>query len=147
MRKLFACILTFAMLISAVACAESIDLISMSLEQLIELRYLIDTRIDELIGRTPSTIAGGVYYAGQTIKPGVYVITCSEAYDDQGMTIQMFDSSLNYSTYINGVTANLRYSESLQPMQSVTISLSEGMVLLIHNGSGIIETIQADWAP
>ena len=44
MRKLLAHIIAFVLLVSTVACAESIDLTSMSLEQLIELRKLIDNR-------------------------------------------------------------------------------------------------------
>ena len=148
MRKLISLSLVFAMLFCGVANAEiDIELTLLSIDELIELHRLLIAEIEMRIGGEPSMIGGGVYIAGKTIKAGTYILTCSEAYGDVGMTIQMFESKSAHSLFLGGVTSNLLCSQSLQVGQSMSVSLADGMVLVIESGMGIVEAVSPAWAP
>lgn len=152
MRKMITLALVSMLLICGTAHAEiSIDLTTMALDELVELHKFLDAEIDARIGCEPSMIAGGVYTAGETIKAGAYVITCSAAYAEEGMVIQVYASHEQYEkcrSVINQYKDDYQlFSEYIQPGQAVTISLADGMVLVIDGGVGIAESYVPTWAP
>lgn len=152
MRKMIALALVSLLLICGTASAEtSIDLSTMSLDELVELHKLLDAEIDARIGVEPSMIAGGVYTAGETIKAGAYVITCTAAYAEEGMAIQVYASHAQYDecrSVLNQYKDDYQlFAGHILPGQSVTVSLSDGMVLVIDGGVGLAEAIAPAWAP
>lgn len=148
MRRLISLSLVLVMLLCGTANADfSIDLTLLSIDELIALHRLLNTEIEKRIGEEPSMIGGGVYIAGKTIKAGTYIVTCSESYSDEGMTVQMFESKSAHSLFLGGVTSNLLCSQSLQVGQSMSVSLSDGMVLVIEHGMGVADAVSPTWAP
>lgn len=152
MRKLIILALVSLLLICGTASAEiNIDLSNLSLDELVELHKLLDAEIDERFGGEPSMIAGGVYTAGETIKAGAYVITCTAAYAEEGMVIQVYASHAQYEE-CRSVISQYKddyqlFAGHIQPGQSVTVSLASGMVLVIDSGVGLAESITPSWAP
>ena len=152
MRKMITLAIVSLLLICGTAHAEiSIDLTTMSLDELVELHKLLDAEIDARIGGEPSMIAGGVYTAGETIKAGVYVITGATAYAEEGMTIQVYASHEQYqkcrAVYASYKDEYRLLEEHILPGQTVTISLADGMVLVIDGGLGMAEAFAPTWAP
>lgn len=149
MKKLITLFLAFLLSFCAVASAEDLDLSSMNLDELVELHKLLDAEIDARIGGKPSLIAGGVYTAGKTIKSGMYAITCSDVYNEDGMTIKMFTSQSAYMLYQNDTSSDyyVHLSLTLQKGQTMSVSLSDGMVLVIDGGVGMAEAFMPTWAP
>lgn len=151
MKKLISLLLVCLLSFGAAASAEGLDLSAMSLNELVELHKLLDAEIDARIGCSPSLIAGGVYTAGDTIKTGAYAITCTAAYTEEGMAIQIYANHEQYeksrSVYSQYKDDYQLFAGSIQPGHSVTVSLSEGMVLVIDGGAGLIEALAPTWAP
>lgn len=141
------CLLAF----SGAAAAEGIDLTAMSINELVALHQSVDDEIDARIGCDPSTLAGGVYTAGETIKAGAYAITCTAAYAEDGLCIQMYANHAQYDecrAVIDVYKDDYQlFAGHIQPGQSVTVSLSDGMVLVLEGGAGLAEVIAPTWAP
>lgn len=151
MKKLVALILVFLFAFSAAASADGFDLSAMTTEELLALHMAVDAEIDARIGCEPSTIASGVYTAGETIKSGVYVITCAEAYAEEGMKVQVYANHAQYEecrevfdTYKDDYQL---FAGTIMPGESVSISLSEGMVMVIDCGLGHAQATTPSWAP
>lgn len=151
MKKLIALLLVSLLALCPAAMAEGIDLKGMTLDELIALHAAIDAEIDARIGCEPSLIAGGVYTAGETIKTGVYVITCTNAYGEDGMTITVYANHEQYEkcrSVINQYKDDYQlYAGSIAVEQAVTVSLADGMVLVIDGGIGLVEAITPTWTP
>lgn len=154
MKKIVSLLLAAMLLACTAAYAEwpDIDLASLSFEELVELHKAVDAEIDARIGCEPSTIAAGVYIAGTSIKSGAYTITCSDAYDESGMVIQVFENQDKYKEFLNSgdywyAPGYQLYSGNIAADQTATISLADGMILVINGGAGIIQEGNPIWAP
>lgn len=157
MKKVLS-LLVALLLVCTAAYAEAPDLSAMTLEELVELHKLLDAELVARNAGAHSTITEGMYTAGKSIKPGTYKITCTEVYGEEGCTIHTFESEDNYSLYELGMgygyggsydslmNAYLVYSGNIEVGKSITVQLTEGMVLHIEGGSGEIHTLNADWA-
>lgn len=153
MKKIVCLLLVVLMAVCSVVYAEGgFDLSSMSLDELVALHKAVDAEIDARIGCEPSTIADGVYIAGTSIKAGAYTITCSETYDETGMVIQVFENQDKYEEFLNSgnnwyAPGYQLYSGSIAADQTATISLADGMVLVISGGAGMVQEGNPIWAP
>lgn len=128
--------------------AAAIDLEAMSLEELLELHTRLDAEIDARIGCYQSTICDGLYVAGKSIKPGTYMITCTEVYNNW-MYVTLFGNEEDYTTYsadmYNNVKLRLAQESVDAAGKSVIVHLEDGMVMDIVGGKGTIEPVASDW--
>lgn len=151
MRKLIALSLVILLTFCGTAVAESvIDLSTMSLEELAELHKLIDAEIDARIGCEPSAITEGVFEGGVHIKPGTYMITCTDVNSGWGIYIDLFESMESYKTYNANTSDNaaLRiFRANFNIGGTAMVNIEEGTVLYIHNGIGTIQEVKSDWIP
>ena len=157
MKKIVS-LLVAMLLICTAAYAESPDLAAMSLEELKALHEQLDAELVARNAGAHSLITEGMYTAGKSIKPGAYKITCTEVYGEEDFTIHTFENEDNYSLYELGMgygyggsydslmNAYLVYSGNIEVGKSITVQLTEGMVLHIEGGSGEINALIADWA-
>ncbi len=152
MKKIIAMLLVAMMVFGgSVVSAEGVNLATMTTEELLALHEAVDAEIDARIGCEPSAIGGGVYTAGETIKPGVYIITCAEAYAEEGMQVQVYADHAQYEEY-RAVFDSYKpdyqlFAGVIMPGESVSISLSDGMVMVIDGGFGHVQTVTPSWAP
>ena len=156
--KLIFVILTCLILFGVCAAADSIDLDAMSIDELKELHQKIDEELASRNAGMHSLITEGVYTAGISIKPGSYKITCTEAFSEEGLIVHTFADEDDYasykigtgygmgSAYNNLMNAYLVYSENVEQGKTVTVQLTQGMVLHLSGGIGEIYAIIADWA-
>lgn len=154
MRKLISvllvCLLSICVAAPVYADGETatIDLEAMSLEELLELHTRLDAEIDARIGCDQSTICDGLYVAGKSIKPGTYMITCTEVYNNW-MYVTLFGNEEDYTTYsadmYNNVKLRLAQESVDAAGKSVIVHLEDGMVMDIVGGKGTIEPVASDW--
>jgi len=143
MKKVVALVLVLAMCIGMVgvvsASPASIDLSSMSSDDLIALKKAIDVELANRGEIVTGTITSGTFTTGRDIKPGVYVFTKQ---DDGLAAIYIYDDQDKYSAHEPSGQSVISQGES------ATVSLFDGMVLLIDDFSGTIELQPApSWAP
>lgn len=150
MRKMIALALVSLLLFCGTASAENIDLSTMSTDALLALREQLNTEINARIGDDNSRIADGVYVAGVDIKPGMYRITCTAAFDDRSFYVNLFLNIDDYKTYDQNRWGNTSYRFSqaaLLPGMETIVNLTEGMTIEIYNGLGRVEAVTPTWAP
>ena len=138
-------ILASTMVLTPVYATESIDLDSMSVEDLVVLKDAIEEKIDDKKGDESvwETIPRGTYKVGTDIKAGQIEF---EAVG--GITITVFESEEKYKENKKMDRYTLGYSEEEQKRNSAFLSLSDGQVLTIDFGTGLIrEAPKASWMP
>ena len=138
-------ILASTMVLTPVYATESIDLDSMSVEDLVALKDAIEEKIDDKKGDESvwETIPRGTYKVGTDIKAGQFEF---EAVG--GITITVFESEEKYKANKKTDRYTLGYSEEEQKRNSAFLSLSDGQVLTIDFGTGLIrEAPKASWMP
>lgn len=148
MRKLITLSLVLLLSFCSVAAAEGVDLAAMTLDELVVLHERVDAEIDARISCEASLIAEGVYEAGKSIKPGMFLITCTDVNSGWGIYIDTFENMDSYTKYKenNVENANLIISRSnFNIGGSAMVQLEEGMVLYIHNGIATAEEVRPSW--
>lgn len=80
MRRLFALVLVSILMFCSVATAESIDLTSLSFEELIALRQEIDLLLFASDEYKNVPVPAGDYVIGEDIPAGVYTLECDGGY-------------------------------------------------------------------
>jgi hypothetical protein len=132
------------------AAAIDIDLEAMSLEELLELHEAVEAAIIAKNGSVPSIICDGLYVAGTSIKPGMYMLTCTEAGQQETLYINTFETLDDYNTYDESRSSNASYrlaQSTLRVGDSAMVRLDEGMVMEILYGTCSISPVMADWVP
>lgn len=149
MRKLIAFTLFFLFAFSASVMAESVDLTTMTTDELLAFRERLNAEINDRLGDDKSLIVDGVYVAGVDIKPGMYRISCVAAFDDREFIVNLFESKENYQIYDKSRWSNASYRLSQAPLLvggTTIVNLTEGVTIEIYNGIGRMEAVQPDWA-
>lgn len=137
MKKLFVSIVLCSALFVTPVRAADIDLSSMTLEELEDLKNQVEA---EIIAKGGGEIIGaGLYEAGKDIKAEDYQLISDE---EKGSTIILFpskeaaDSDSQYIVY-----------ESISGGEEITISLKDGYVLYLDGSLFIKQLEKPSWKP
>ena len=141
MKKLLTVLLIFLLIIST-SYAETIDLSSMTIEDLIVLHEQLDAMLEEKFSCQLDVIYPGNYIVGKDIKEGSYLFSCTKV----GMA--NFWILTTYVSEDDFANRNSLARENLQAGNQAQINLTDGMVLSIGEGLGTIQTVNTpSWAP
>lgn len=139
-------ILASTMAMTPVYATESIDLDSMSVEDLVALQKKISEKLEEM-GEAETSwdiIPRGVYAVGTDIKAGSFEFI---AYDAD-VTVWIFDSEDSYKKVSPLQTEYLGYDDETGERQSALLNLSDGQIIEISLASAIVkEVTNASWMP
>lgn len=139
-------ILASTMVLTPVYATESIDLDSMSVEDLMTLRDSINEKLKEKVEDSDAgeVIPQGVYKVGTDIKAGRFAFS---AYNGS-VSIEVFESEETYADDRNLEWYSLHYEKETGIGENVFLNLSDGEVLTIDNRSALIkEASKASWMP
>lgn len=143
MRKLLISILVIILMATSTAFADSIDLFSMTTDELIILRNQINDILNERIASDTSAIYSGNYAVGTDIKAGMYILQFDEL--AEGETTGIVWKFASEEDWRNRKYISADY---LTIGNEYQIVLEDGMVLEITKAKGIIRPIvKPDWAP
>jgi hypothetical protein len=129
--------------------AVNIDLDSMSIDELMNLKGEVDQKIADKGG--DNTIGQGVYYVGTDIKASNFKITPVVNMTDSDLTVAIYNDEETYKNdpdeqnYDNFI--RLYKPDEGETAQSANLNLKEGQVLCIWYGEAIIEESHASWMP
>lgn len=137
MRK-FLAILMLCLLLIVPAFAETFDLSSMSLDDLIQLRDAVRNELSARIGSDPMTIVSGKYIVGTDIKAGYYLLVVDS------VAVKYVDLSLVWLD-----ESHDDVWEQLREGEIYYLKLEDGMKLTLENvASAHLEAIAApEWVP
>ena len=127
-------------LIGSIALGASVDVTSMSLDELVEMRAVISEEINERIGSDSEVINQGNYLVGKDIMAGAYVLTAMDKsvsigiLRDQKALEEKDESALISDLYLTSG-------------ESGNIFLESGNVLMIKDSSAQIRENMASWIP
>lgn len=141
MKKIICLFLVFVMVLSfsGTIFAAGIDLDSMSIEELVELRDNVINKLNELLNPVNDVIGVGTYLVGRDIKEGVFAITVRE---DESGSYKIFETPEKHEA------GEYFAWENVWGNDVVTVNLKEGMVFCILGWSGsIVEEVKPSWAP
>lgn len=151
MKKLFVLALVFVLMIPS--CLAEIDFTSLSMDELMNLRKNVEDEIHARLGGSDAIYVGD-YLAGKDIKPGKYVITCTEETPTAGddMVFGIYNSDDSYESHKSeeayfGFRSNAVLFFQLQKDGVATVTLEEGQHLIIKWGKGTCEPFAPSWAP
>lgn len=97
----------------------------------------------------------GVYFVGEYIKPDTYIVTCTETdWSQQIVVFETEEEYLNYhqtSRFTNGeessaIEQNAMSDFYIDQDESCYLNLREGMVLMINDGVGVMDSVSTSWA-
>ena len=147
-RIMLSVMLASTMVLTPVYATESIDLDSMSVEDLQNLQEKISEKLKEKGEDDPSwdIIPQGVYKVGADIKAGQFEV---EAIKDT-VSIKLYESEDVYKEDDSEYKARypLYYDEETGESDSAFLSLSDGQIVAIEYGSAFIkEASKASWMP
>lgn len=136
-KKILALVVVFVIALSTIVIADpaTVDLASMTMEELVALRNEVNAEISSRLGEE-GFIGTGSYVVGTDIRPGTFCI------------VNTSDDFANYYIYETKEDSYATLSGSIEEGDTCTIVLHEGNVLsLSHFGGGTITEIQPTWAP
>ena len=157
MKKFF-CIIASLVLLSGIpfAFASELDLGTLSDAELLALHNRTKVEIGVRGIDTSNLIYDGVYVVGKDIKAGQYTYTV--VLTSYGVDVITFKTEDLYNSYFSAkrftvgeenaaIEANAHSKVYLRAAENTTLNLHEGMVLLIKDGSGSLESVTSSWAP
>lgn len=146
MKKLIAGLLIACTLFTTSVCAASVDIDSMTMDELIELRDAITNKINSGYGEGAETIYHGHYVVGETIKPGQYVLvfykdtTVNKNYTAGEVVISENTESFNNRDYISDHFFDFG--------EECYVDLKDGMVMFLNYAPAVIRPVEKpSWAP
>lgn len=149
MNRILVLLVLVSFALSSVASAESIDLSSLSLENLVTLQQQIYEELSSRTGVSQNNVIGrGSYVVGKDIKPGYYDFVCLDTgYFNSGTP----DNDI-YIYLLDGDTAadlgeQIFWEQRFAIGSHVTFNLEEGTLLMIEGCSGFLKAIQPEWLP
>lgn len=142
MKKILSAMLAIGLAsIPVVAESPSVDLSSMTLDELVELRDRVNFEIDYRICVSDSTIGRGTYTVGVSIAPGVYEFTATEVEMGAGSECRIY-------VYGTDDKENPKIGIYDIPVGSPSvIELIDGDTLEIRGGSGFLKKASKTWMP
>lgn len=145
MKKMIAGLLVACTLFTTSAYAASVDVKTMTTEELVELRNQICEELTERSDFTDDVIYVGDYVVGTDIKAGQYVIQyVSELLDSPGV-ILVYSSKEEFDTDRYNCCVSQIY---LEEGQEARLVLEEGQFLRIFDGTlSIRPFLKPSWAP
>lgn len=101
-------------------------------------------------------IYDGVYVVGKDIKAGQYILTVVDS--EYGMDVITFENEDTYASYFatkrftvgeerEAIEANANSKAYARKLDTVSLNLHDGMVLLLKSGTGRLEAAKPSWAP
>lgn len=136
-------IMVMVVLFVATAHAESIDLESMSTDELLVLRNRINSILTERVASDTSAICSGSYTVGTDIKAGRYVLQLDELPEGETTGVVWLFANAEDQRNRKYITADY-----LTIGVEYQIVLEDGMVMEITRAKGTIhEIVKPDWAP
>lgn len=146
MKKLIAGLLIACTLFTTSAYATSVDIDSMTMDELIELRDAITKKINSSYGEGAETIYHGRYIVGETIKPGQYILvfykdaTVNKSYTSGEVMIAEDTESFNNWDYISDNFFHFG--------EECYVDLKDGMVMFLNYAPAVIRPVEKpSWAP
>lgn len=135
-------IMVMVVLFVAPTHAESIDLESMSTDELLALRNQINSILTERVASDASVIYSGNYTVGTDIKAGRYVFVFDKLVEGYTYGELIIYANAEAKTNRERILENLRIGEEYY------LDLSDDMIIEISLGSGTLRGIPIrDWAP
>lgn len=120
--------------------AESVDVSSMSYDELFALQEAIRNELSERTKELGEPFYAGYYVAGESIKSGSWTIQKDD--DDESFYYAVFASTEDYEE--GNILANMYDRDPC----SVTISLTDGMILVVECQAKMYITQSiGSWAP
>lgn len=147
-RKILTLLATMTFISTPVYASADIDISSLSVEQLIDLRSKINATIAENGG--DNLIGMGKYVVGVDIKEGTFSFQCTKNAQYGFINVLTYPSQEEYDKYHSGDSdseyevSQLYYNEEPANQNSATVKLTEGMVLELSD-EAIIEEINPSW--
>ena len=144
MKRFLFILSAMCILYSATVLAGDIGISSMSIDELMELRTAIEEELWLRMEAGSSPIGSGMYRVGIDIKAGTYYISdakpsglyfCIQLYEDE-------DALANREEM-----TGFSNSGYLDEGEDATVSLHDGMIMLIDSGSAVMQEIKPSWAP
>ena len=135
----------------AFAYAESIDLESLTLDELSLLQKRVNAEITSRLEFSDSKIYPGVYVVGVDIKAGSYVITGGSEIEYSAVvaTFENEDNLVNYTSWdsANNLKEYSKKAIYVYPDQESFIGLEDGDILYLGKGSYTIREDVASYRP
>lgn len=128
MKKVL-CLLVALMLIGSIALAETMDLGSMTDEELLALKVQVDQSISDRGLIQEFQITAGIYIGGVDIKPGRYMLTATEVNDMVSIGLGKDADSLHNDEGI--LFMDSEYFNKGDEPKTYSLSIAEGNVLVI----------------
>lgn len=151
MKKALIALLVIFTLFTTTAYASSIDLESMTTDELIELKNKIHQEIMERMQDEDieEPIYQGTYIVGEDIKPGKYVLVFRNSDFDKKDSDRFFGCGIScYQNSENYDNDNAIFHELLDYDEERGIVLDDGMILVIRSNYGLIKSmVNPSWAP
>ncbi len=144
MKKLFSALLAVLMLCTASASAKTIDLSSMSYDELVALKDQINLALWESEKWEEVTVPQGVYQVGADIPAGHWTIKASEtdsyasAYVKCGKTLSANKKDLEWDDYYASASLVSDKSKGYNPITDITetdFELENGMYVIVEYSS------------
>lgn len=130
--------------ISYAAESNGIDLDSMDLNALIELRDLANEKIAEKGG--DNTIGEGVYEVGVDIKATSFKVTPIPDDSSDYVNFYIYPNREAYEAYENSDQLLLYNNEEYTSNFGI-LNLKDGQIIALSTGSAILEESKPSWAP
>lgn len=143
-KKCFALLLLIAItLCMHSASADCIDYKDISLEDLISIRKEIEEEICSRIFTDSSIYYSGIYYIGEDIMPGEYLITILKLYKSGYSRVYIFDSyesQISYTMATNYSSPLLRHQMS-DIEETIHVHLIDGQILDLQYGEYLLKRL------
>ena len=150
MKKTLIALLVSFTLFTTTANASSIDLESMTTDELIELKDKIHQEIMERVQDEgiEEPIYQGTYIVGEDIKPGKYVIVFRNEFEDKTKR-DLFRGYIKcYTNSDSAINDNYYFSDRLIIDEECGVNLDDGNVLVIGSNYAMIKSApKSSWAP
>lgn len=145
MKKLIAGLLIACTLFTTSAYASSVDVKTMTTEELVELRNQISEELTQRSDFTDELIYIGDYVVGSDIKAGQYIIKYISEIPDGTGVILVYSSKEEFETDRYNCCVTQLY---LEKGQEARLVLEEGQFLRIFDGTlSIRPLLKPSWAP
>ncbi len=156
LKKFLALILCLTLIVSSVALAEMMNFGTMTDDDLVLLLNQLEAEIAARGIDTSALIYAGTYVVGKDIKAGQYILTVADS--EYGMDIITFETEDTYASYFEtkrftvgeereAIEANASSKAYARKLDTVSLNLHDGMVLLLKDGTGRLEAMKPSWAP
>lgn len=150
MKKFLSVLILVLLLFSTSAGAESIDLESMSMDELIAIKNAVT---DEIYSRLDfsfedTKIGAGYYLVGEDIKAGKYEFICTSAETESLSSGQEWSQGIVcvVSSVDEDAEKVVEFGE-IQVGEKYKFELEEGQVLVIVRCNGLIQEYSHSWTP